>query len=74
MDTDLARVARDSEVAVVTINNPPVNALGAELVRALTNAVDEVERDPEAKAVVLIGAGRGFFPAQWDPKLGIHVT
>jgi 3-hydroxyacyl-CoA dehydrogenase len=57
---DLAALSRDGDVAVITIDNPPVNALGAALVNALGDAIAEVERDPAIKAAVLIGGGRTF--------------
>src|SRR5579884_990941 len=58
--SDLAAVSRDGDVAVVTIDNPPVNALGAALIQALENALEQIESDPATKAAVLIGAGRNF--------------
>jgi 3-hydroxyacyl-CoA dehydrogenase len=47
-------------VAVLRLDNPPVNSLGHELRRLLVDALARAEDDPAVKAVVLIGAGRGF--------------
>lgn len=48
-------------VAWIRLNRPErMNALDAGLRRALVEAVRRAERDPEAKVVVLIGAGRAF--------------
>lgn len=52
-------VAADGEVAVVTLDRPPVNALDAELLEALTAVAARLEAERPA-AVVLIGAGRCF--------------
>ncbi|MFL5309743.1 MAG: enoyl-CoA hydratase/isomerase family protein, partial [Myxococcales bacterium] len=47
-------------IAVVALDNPPVNGLGYELRKGILDALDRAEADPAVKAVVLIGAGRGF--------------
>jgi len=53
-------IDRDGEVAVVTVDNPPVNALGQALRQALWDAVGTLDADPSIRAVVLICAGRTF--------------
>jgi 3-hydroxyacyl-CoA dehydrogenase len=47
-------------VAVLRLNNPPVNSLGHELRRSVVDALARAEDDPAVKAVVLIGSGKGF--------------
>ena len=47
-------------VAVVTIDNPPVNALSNAVRAALASAVETLDRDDSVKAVVLACAGRTF--------------
>jgi 3-hydroxyacyl-CoA dehydrogenase len=47
-------------VAVVTVDNPPVNALGAGVPEAISEAVERACADPDADAIVLIGAGTTF--------------
>ena len=47
-------------VAVLQIDNPPVNALSAAVIDQLASAVREAERDPAAHAIVIMGAGRTF--------------
>jgi 3-hydroxyacyl-CoA dehydrogenase len=49
-----------SPVAVVVIDNPPVNAFGPEVAAGLAAAFDEIEGDRSIGAVVVIGAGRTF--------------
>ena len=53
-------IARHGEIATVTIDNPPVNALGQALRRGLWDAVAELDADPAVRAVVLLCAGRTF--------------
>ncbi len=52
--------AREGDVFVVTIDNPPVNALGVDVRRGLVAAIEAAEADAGAKAVLIVGAGRNF--------------
>jgi 3-hydroxyacyl-CoA dehydrogenase len=47
-------------VAVITLNNPPVNGLGLETRIAAVDAIMKAEADPAVKAIVLTGAGKAF--------------
>ena len=47
-------------VAVLTLENPPVNSLGHELRQALVAALERANADRGIDAIVLIGAGGGF--------------
>jgi 3-hydroxyacyl-CoA dehydrogenase len=58
--TNLVTVALRDDVAVVEINNPPVNALSPGVPEALTRALDEAIAHPAVRAIVLAGAGRTF--------------
>jgi 3-hydroxyacyl-CoA dehydrogenase len=55
--TDLTR---EGDIAVLTLNAPPVNALSADVRDGLCLAATEVAADPAVKAIVLICAGRTF--------------
>ncbi len=55
-----AQYATRGAVAVITLDNPPVNGLGHELRRELVAGLDRAAADPAVKAVVLIGAGKAF--------------
>jgi 3-hydroxyacyl-CoA dehydrogenase len=50
----------NGRVALVTLENPPVNGLAHELRAAVVHAVDEAAANPDVDAVVLVGAGKGF--------------
>jgi 3-hydroxyacyl-CoA dehydrogenase len=47
-------------VAVIVIDNPPVNALSAAVIEGLDRAIVDANRDPATSAVVILGAGRTF--------------
>src|SRR5215467_11179268 len=51
----------DGEIAVVTVDNPPVNALKHEVRAGLAEALQQVRDDGAVKAVVISCAGRTFF-------------
>ncbi len=53
-------VARDGDVAVITIDNPPVNALSFHMREPLDAALKELRDDGGVAAVVLACAGRTF--------------
>jgi 3-hydroxyacyl-CoA dehydrogenase len=48
------------QVAVLTLNNPPVNGLGFDLRRQLLAALDKALTDPQVRAVVLYGGETVF--------------
>ncbi|MDR2991733.1 MAG: enoyl-CoA hydratase/isomerase family protein [Burkholderiaceae bacterium] len=48
------------DVAVITLNNPPVNGLGYTTRLAVVNGLTQAQNDPAVKAVVLTGAGKAF--------------
>ena len=51
--------------AIITMNRPDkLNALNDEITFKLQDALKEAEKDPEVRAVILTGAGRGFCPGQ----------
>ena len=53
-------IQHEGEFAVVTVDNPPVNALGQALRQGLWDAVGTLDANPSVRAVVLICAGRTF--------------
>lgn len=57
---ELVRFTRHGDVAVLTIDNPPVNALSFAVSNELLAHVRTAEADPDVRAIILIGAGRNF--------------
>ena len=50
----------DGEVLVVSINNPPVNALGQAVRAGLLAAVEQAAADAAVQAVLIVGEGKAF--------------
>ncbi|MDB5941015.1 MAG: 3-hydroxybutyryl-CoA epimerase-like protein, partial [Ramlibacter sp.] len=48
------------DVAVIAMNNPPVNGLGHATRLGLTDGLAKANADPSVKAIVITGAGRAF--------------
>jgi 3-hydroxyacyl-CoA dehydrogenase len=55
-----AGYAVHGEVAVITMNNPPVNGLGHPLRKGIVEGIDKALADSSVKAIVLIGGGNAF--------------
>jgi 3-hydroxyacyl-CoA dehydrogenase len=47
-------------VAVITLDNPPLNGLNHELRAGLVAGIDQASADAGVKAIIIIGAGRAF--------------
>ncbi|MFS2080681.1 enoyl-CoA hydratase/isomerase family protein, partial [Telluria sp. Tellsp99] len=48
------------DVAVITLNNPPVNGLGLATRTAAVEGLNRAAQDPAVKAIVITGAGKAF--------------
>ncbi len=77
----LVRYETHEGVAVVTVDNPPVNALSPGVPGGIIASLKQANADPGIVAVVLVGEGRGFiagadiryFSKPWpdgEPRLG----
>jgi len=53
-------IARDSFVATVTIDKPPINAVSVDLMRDLADVLEGLDKDGVTRAVVLATAGKVF--------------
>ena len=67
------------KVALITLNNPPLNLVTLELSRELKETLFRLEQDDEVRVVVLTGSGeKAFcvgsdvkeFPQVWDDVIG----
>src|SRR5262249_55612490 len=82
--SDLVTLSKQGDIAVITINNPPVNALSPGVPEGILESVQQAAKDDGVKAIVLIGGGRTFIAGadikefgkitsgQKDRKLGIN--
>lgn len=59
-ENDMVKYSRQDNVGVITVDNPPVNALSLGVRKGILACLDEGLHDAEADALVLICAGRTF--------------
>jgi 3-hydroxyacyl-CoA dehydrogenase len=57
---ELVRFETDGDIGIITVDNPPVNALSPGVPQGIVDALDKGNADPAVAAMVLIGAGRSF--------------
>jgi 3-hydroxyacyl-CoA dehydrogenase len=58
--SELVSLTHDGEIAVITVNNPPVNALSPGVPEGIAAAVEQIRNDDSIKGGILIGGGRTF--------------
>jgi 3-hydroxyacyl-CoA dehydrogenase len=58
--SDLVQLTKDNGIAIITINNPPVNALSPGVPEGIAAAIEQIDKDDSVKAAVLIGGGKTF--------------
>jgi 3-hydroxyacyl-CoA dehydrogenase len=58
--SQLVTIANHGLVAIITIDNPPVNALSPGVPEGLASLIETSKADPAVEAIVIIGGGRTF--------------
>ncbi len=59
-EPEVVRFDVEDGIGVITVDYPPVNALGPGVREGIIAAVEKGNADPNVKAMVLLGAGRSF--------------
>lgn len=57
---ELVRTTFEDGVAVIEVNNPPVNALGEGVPQEIARAIETADADASVRAIVLMGSGKTF--------------
>ncbi len=55
------QLAVKQDIAIITVNSPPVNTITADVRAGLSGALDKVEAHPKLRAVMLLCAGKTYF-------------
>src|SRR5215813_11866184 len=58
--SELVTLSRDGEIGIITVNNPPVNALSPGVPEGIAAAIEKIGKDDSIKGAILIGAGQTF--------------
>ena len=72
--SDLVQLTKQNDIAVITINNPPVNALSPGVPQGISESLDNIAKDDTVKAAVLIGGGRTFIAGADIKEFGKMTT
>ncbi|MEQ9640083.1 MAG: 3-hydroxyacyl-CoA dehydrogenase NAD-binding domain-containing protein [Alphaproteobacteria bacterium] len=74
MSDSLVSVSKRGRIAVITVDYPPVNALGAGVRDGLAAAIQQINGDGDVDAAVLIGTGRTFIAGADIREFGKPMT
>ncbi|HWT77506.1 MAG TPA: enoyl-CoA hydratase/isomerase family protein, partial [Candidatus Methylomirabilis sp.] len=58
--SELVSLTTRGEIGLITVNNPPVNALSPGVPEGIQASIESAQKDPLIKGIVLIGAGQTF--------------
>lgn len=58
--SESVKLTFDGEIAIITVDNPPVNALSPGVPEAIESALEKITNDPAIKGAILIGGGKTF--------------
>ena len=58
--SELVSFIQDGEIGIITVNNPPVNALSPGVPEGIIESIENAEAAEGVQAVMLIGAGKTF--------------
>src|SRR5258708_33780821 len=67
---ELVLTSKDGEIGILTVNNPPVNALSPGVPEGIIAGIEAFEKDDAVKAIVLIGGGGTFIAGADIPEFG----
>ncbi|MGE7120309.1 enoyl-CoA hydratase/isomerase family protein [Peribacillus sp. NPDC097264] len=66
--TNLVRVEKENQLAIVTIDNPPLNVISRQVFQGLSEVFTQLKDDNEIVAVLITGSGDMAFAAGADIK------
>src|SRR4029453_16838867 len=58
--SEFVTLSKEGEIGIITVNNPPVNALSPGVPEGIAAAIDRISNDDSIKGAILIGAGQTF--------------
>ncbi len=58
--TEAATLTIQEGIGIISINNPPVNALGIAVRKGIADGIDQAVKDNQVKAIIIICEGRTF--------------
>lgn len=68
LDGKYVKLAQEGQIAIITMDHPPVNALDTTTIAELGKLLDEIQRDDTLKVIIITGAGKLAFSVGADIK------
>jgi enoyl-CoA hydratase len=69
LSAEFVKTKKDDTAFIVTLDNPPVNALNLKMLDEIAAAVRQGSEDPEVRGIVITGSGNNAFCAGADLKM-----
>ena len=69
MDLQFIKIKIEEQIAVLTLDNPPVNILTPKVIEEIDSVFRELEDNPQVKVIVFTSAGANAFIAGADIKV-----
>jgi enoyl-CoA hydratase len=66
---EFLKIKKEEAVFIITLDNPPVNALNLQMLGEISGAIKKGNSDPEVRGIVITGAGNNAFSAGADLKM-----
>lgn len=66
--SEFLSVSKKNSIAIVTLNNPPMNVLNRSISKELNNLISKLNLDDEIKCIIITGEGKRAFSAGADIK------
>ena len=73
-ENELVKIRLEDGIGIVTVDNPPVNALNSSVLEQLDKVIDDVSENKEIIGIVLTGGGNNAFCAGADIKSFAQLT
>ncbi len=67
--SEFVKSRKEESALILTLDNPPVNALNLKLLEGISAAIKRATEDPEVRGIVITGAGNNAFCAGADLKM-----
>jgi len=69
LSAEFVKTKKEESAFIITLDNPPVNALNLKMLDEIATAIKQGNEDPEVRGIVITGSGNNAFCAGADLKM-----
>ncbi len=69
LSNEFIKVKKEETAFIITIDNPPVNALNLKMLEEIESAIHQADDDQDTRGIVITGAGSNAFSTGGDIKI-----